>query len=486
MSSGPLYPELPEELRGFHPRRLFRLVGPGVIIASVTIGSGELVWASRSGAIFSYGMLWCFLYGGAFKAVQVYTASRHFTLTGEHPLQSWGRLPGPGMWFPLLVILPALGLMPIAFSAIPETLAGYIHRLVGMSPEGDGIGPWRWFEFWSNVWATLVLLVCLLLAVYSNYSVVERISLIVLGLLLLLVTLAVVIVGPDLAKVVSGLFVPRVGDYPEWFRQTADYSERFAQRSPWLEVSLYLTAVGGGAYDYIGYIGMSREKKWGLAGRPVATREQLEEVAADRGLVARARVWTRAPLVDAVSSFACVIVVTLLFAMLGAMVLYDQQAVPVENDLLGQQERFLVVLHPQLKWIYRGGVFLAFLGTLYGAFEVYRYTCGECLGVLAPGWAQRLTPSRLKLIVMAYCSLGGLTLTWLPEAVSGGIVGRLTLGSLVSGAATCGLWCFAMLWVDYTRLPKPLQMRWPLRALTALAGTAMTVLGAISIYKYFA
>ena len=29
-------------------------------------------------------MLWCFLLAGLFKTVQVYVASRHLTLTGEH------------------------------------------------------------------------------------------------------------------------------------------------------------------------------------------------------------------------------------------------------------------------------------------------------------------------------------------------------------------------------------------------------------------
>ena len=50
-------------------------VGPGVIIASVTIGSGEPVYASRSGAVFGYGLRWCFLYAGLFEALQVYTAA---------------------------------------------------------------------------------------------------------------------------------------------------------------------------------------------------------------------------------------------------------------------------------------------------------------------------------------------------------------------------------------------------------------------------
>jgi len=480
-----VFPELPVKMQGRGPGRLLRMMGPGLIIASVTIGSGELVIASRGGAMFSYAMLWCFFYGGLFKAIQVYTASRHFTLTGEHPLETWKQLPGPPMWFPLLVVLPAVALMPIAFSAIPETLAGYIHRLSGLPVSGDDVGPWKWFEFVSNGWATLVLVVCLLLAVMSNYNIVEKTSIGVLGVLVVLVLIAVVVLGPDLQAAFVGLLVPRVGDYPEWVRSTPELAARFSDRSPWLEVSLYLTAVGGGAYDYIGYIGMSREKGWGLAGRGAVSREELERATSDQEVLRTARAWSRVPLVDAAGSFACVILVTLLFAMLGAMVLHPQHAIPVDKELLIHQESFLTALHPQLKWVFRGGVFLAFIGTLYGAFEVYRHTCGEAGRVLAPRTTRRLSVGGLKALVIAYCTVGGVTLTWLPQAVAGNIIERLTLGSLVSGAATCGLWCFAMLWVDQVRMPRALRMSWRLKSVTAIAGLSMTALGATSIYKYF-
>ena len=108
----PLYPAPPETLECLRPGSVLRFLGPGIIIASVTIGSGELVWASRSGAIFGYGMLWCFLYAGVFKAIQVYTAARHITLTGEHPLVAWS-IPRWFPVFPLLIAVPAICIMPL-------------------------------------------------------------------------------------------------------------------------------------------------------------------------------------------------------------------------------------------------------------------------------------------------------------------------------------------------------------------------------------
>ena len=458
-----------------------------MIIASVTIGSGELVMASRSGAIFGYTLLWCFLYAGTFKAIQVYSAARHITLTGEHPLVTWTRLPGPPMWFPLVIVLPAVLLMPVAFSALPETLGGFLHRTLGLSVEGDNVGAWTRLEWWENVWATSVLALCTLLAIGSSYVLVERVSTVVLGCLVICVGASVVAYRPDLNELISGLFVPRTPTYPDWVLTTERYAAEFGARSPWLEVSVYLSAVGGGAYDYIGYIGMLREKRWGLAGGRSISKDELSVAVTGDDATAieecrRARIWSRAPLLDATLSFFFVILVTLLFAILGTLVLHSDQLIPGKDDLLTQQQRFL---HPHLGWLYRVAVLLAFLGTLYGAFTVYQHTFLESLSVIAPRWRARWSDKRWGRAIVLYCVLGGLTLVWLPKAIAGDIVGRITFGSLLSGATSCGLWCFAMLWTNRVRLPKELRMGWIGWLLVLAAGICMTLLGVQTIVAYF-
>jgi len=184
------------------------------------------------------------------------------------------------------------------------------------------------------------------------------------------------------------------------------------------------------------------------------------------------------------ASFSFVILVTLLFAVLATLLLNSARTVPANNDLLNTQETFLTGLHPELRWVYRIGVFLAFIGTLYGAFEVYRHTLIESAKAILP---QAVTPQQLSWLgrgVVAYCFVGGMTMIWLPERVAGTIIERMTFGSIVSGAGSCGLWCFAMLWADYTRLPAPLRMSKTMRELTAVAGLAMTTLGVIITIKY--
>ena len=476
-----LFPEPPAHLTSLSVRNAFTFVGPGLIIASVTIGSGELVWASRSGAVFGYQMLWCFLLAGVFKGIQVYVAARHLTLTGEHPMVSWKAIPGPPLWFPLLIALPTVLVMPIAFSSISEILGGYLRELTGLSMSDVSVGPFGGFEFWENFWGGIVLTICVVLAISSTLQTLERVSAIVLGLIVICAVVSVVACQPSVVDVLSGLLVPLVPDYQPWVE--TNYAETFSGRSPWLEVALYLSAVGGGTYDYVGYIGMIREKKWGRAGNAVVSRQQLELLDDDQ--VLRARVWTRVALIDTAISFTAVIFVTLLFAVLGALLLHTEHRIPDNSTLLTEQESFLTRLHPQLFWLYRGGVFLAFIGTLYGAFEIYRYTVVESARALVPNWTTDKHVPTWRRLTVAYCFGGGMVMVWLPKQIAGDVLSRMTFGAVIGGATLCGLWCFAMLWTDYVRLPTALRMNRLLWVTTMMAGIVMTGLGVQSLLVYF-
>ena len=87
--------------------------------------------------------------------------------------------------------------------------------------------------------------------------------------------------------------------------------------------------------------------------------------------------------------------------------------------------------------------------------------------------------------VVLYCFLGGMTMIWLPVGIAGNIIDRMTFGGIISGAASCGLWCFAMLWADHVRLPPALRMGRTIKLLTVIAGLAMTSLGVVITIEYF-
>src|SRR5437773_11914803 len=86
---------LPLALESRNPLAWLTIFGPGAVIASLTIGSGELTFSSRGGALFGYRLLWLFLLVLLLDCALVFVAARHVVLTGTDSFPRWVDLPGP-------------------------------------------------------------------------------------------------------------------------------------------------------------------------------------------------------------------------------------------------------------------------------------------------------------------------------------------------------------------------------------------------------
>lgn len=437
--------------------QLLRVFGPGAIIASVTVGTGETIFAPRAGAVFGYALLWVITAATLFKAVQVYTGARHLVLTGEHPMQAWARFPGPRAWVPVLIGFVAVVAFPLWIAALADAVSSLCLWITGV---GGGTS-------WGRpLWGTGVILVAMGLSLVQTYNVVERVSTIILFFKIILIIIAILVIRPDWAASLWNLIVPHVPAYEPWVGES--YPE-VARRPVWLEIAVLMGAVGGGVQDYVGYVGFLREKSWGAANSGVEGGPR--RLRLDREMIARGRRWLRAPLFDVAASFGSVLVITACFMMLGAAVLYPAQLVPTDADLYSKQSQFLGLVHPQLVTVYKAGIFFAIFGVIYAAFELYTRTAYEPLRAIWPGREWNL--KRLRLWVVLYSGLGGLLLLWTGFKT-------VTIASVISpfsGVLGCGLWCLAMIWVDRREMPPGYRMGTGLLLLTLIAGLVMTAIG---------
>jgi hypothetical protein len=105
--------------------------GPGAIVASLTIGTGELIFSSRGGAIFGYRTLFLFLVILLLKWSLVLAASRHIVLSGVHPYERMMDVPGPRGWLLLVLFLCAAVSVPIWISFHSGVLGNLISWLTG-------------------------------------------------------------------------------------------------------------------------------------------------------------------------------------------------------------------------------------------------------------------------------------------------------------------------------------------------------------------
>ena len=464
------FPPVPKELRSKNPFGYLKFYGPGAIIASVSIGGGETIFASRGGAIFGFGLIWCILLVTVLKAVQVYSSMRVITLTGRHPAHYWAQMKGPRAWFPILLGIVALIIMAATFSALPKALATLLMQLLGRGPDSMAYG------VNLNLISSGLLVVCGLGALRSTYRTLELAQTVIILLFLALIVASFLALRPDLWVLLKNAFIVTIPDYPDWVRESYP---AIVSRPNWVEVMTFVGLIGGNTSDYVAYLSFLRDKKWGMAGRLTAAEEEEGlAIANSQEERAKGRLWLRAPLTDMLLSFGLVGVLSVIFLVLGAMVLSPAHVVPHASELLSVQAKFLTELHPRLAPLYIVGIVTVFLGTIYGTFELQTRALFEC-GRVSSERLKRQSIRNVRRFVIIYGTLSGLLLIWTgwdPVAI-------VTPGVLVSIFAS-GLWCFAMLWVDRRFLPKHFQMPAALAGAVFAAGIVLIGFGLRSTYDY--
>jgi Mn2+/Fe2+ NRAMP family transporter len=471
------YPELPAELKNHIGWRVLTFFGAGAIVASTTIGAGETLFASRGGAIFGYSLLWVLAAGALMKGIQVYTAARHITLTGEHPMTHWRLFPGPRNWVPIVFAVLSLASFPFWHAGLPLALGTMLNWMFGASGSREEL------LLYARLWGTANVVVIVTLIWLQSYGTIERTQTIIVGVLMASVFAAVLAVQPSLSGLLSG-FIPVIPTtYEPWVREAYP---SIASRPPWVEIITYIGAVGGGTYDYIGYIGCYREKAWGALGVKrdryqlgVQNRPEILPIDLDEENLRRGRRWLIPAKVDTGIGFLCVTVFTCCFLILGAVILHPQRLIPEGQNLLNHQAAFLTRMHPALLYVYQAGIFFAFWGTIYGAYELYIRTAFESLGPISRRIREIPFP-RFRVYVMLYSAISGVTLMWLfddPVAI-------VTPAALFGGVFACGIWCFFMIWADRSFLPRPLRMGRVLLALTLFSGGFLTFVGIRAIWDY--
>jgi Mn2+/Fe2+ NRAMP family transporter len=483
-------PQLPNSFTSW-----VRVFGPGAIIASLTIGTGELIFSTRGGALFGYHVLFVFAVILLLKWGLVLATSRHMILTGVHPYERMIDLPGPRGWLPIALVLMAVVCMPIWISFHSGVLGNLTSWITGTSDVLHG--------GMDYVWGASILLATLLLSATGGYKVLENVQMAVVFALVICAIATLVLYKPDWLELLSGL-LPAKLDYPDWLPQK--YPE-ISRHSVWVETTRYVGVIGGAGFDYLAYTSWLREKSWGVLPQR-ATPEQLAEIAADSNH--EVRKWINAPLIDSAISFGLVVAFSAVFVVSGAMFLGPEHVVPDEDSMLNLQARFVTRIQPLLLPLYVLGAFLTMIGTLYGTIEIACIIPNEIFRSFIADWSEERS-KRLRRAVLGWCAPVALAiLAWLfvrqaspvefpEEAVigmravvsdaEGGnaepsrlqkprlLLAILTPVNLFTGVLSCGLVCLLVIWMDRRWLPPGLQPPKWLVGLNLISAPAFLGLG---------
>lgn len=475
------YPEPPAELQpgSRNWRRLLLYFGPGAIVASMTLGSGETLFAPRGGAIFGLSILWALVWAGLVKGVMAYSGVRYRTLTSENIMSRWAKLPGPRGWFTLFMGLLALVAFPSWVGGLSLMLGQITAWIIGIPITNTS----------AAALGTLLVFVTFGLDYIGGYETVEKVQIAIVAFLSAAIAVLAIASQPPLGGIAAGL-VPNIPSNYAPFVQ--EQYPTIASRSVWVEVVTYMGGVGGGIYDYIGYTGYMKERQWGLFNRSdsFAVENLMREIAPGEEVpidtssdnVRRGYSWLKAPQIDVTLSFAAITFFTALAMILGAQSLNEAQLVPSGLDLFRFQAQWFTDITPGLDILWKIGVFFAIFGTMYATWEGYTWTW---LMSFRPFSARvrRIEEESLglaRILTFVYCGGLGIMLMWTDLSA----VAIVTPAAILGGVFGCGLWCFAMIWADKTALPEELQGGWLYYGGLVVSGLFLTFAGTISIVEY--
>jgi len=174
--------------------RWLMVIGPGLAVAATGVGAGDLLAAMLAGAEFRETLLWVIIIGAALKLALNEGVARWQLATGSTLIEGWGSHIGMVFQIGFLIYL-------VVWSFI---VAGGLMSACGVAAHalfpGVGIG----------VWGAVHSIAALVLVWFGRYDRFETTMKGLIALMVLTLLASVVLVGPDLARVLRGLLVPRL------------------------------------------------------------------------------------------------------------------------------------------------------------------------------------------------------------------------------------------------------------------------------------
>jgi len=328
-----------------------KFLGPGFILSASVVGSGELIATTTLGAKAGFVTLWVILVSCLVKVVLQLEFGRQSITTGRSAMNLMNELPGPrfgkhkvswAAWSWLVLWL----FKPLQLGGIIGGVAIILNIAIpALSIPG-----------WTLMTAGVVIGVML----FGFYNVVEKISLVFMGLFTLFTLTAL-------------FMVQKTGFAVSW----DDISEGLSFKLPRATVGFALAAfglTGVGGDEILSYNYWCIEKGYARFTGPDDQSQSW---------IKRAKGWIRVMYMDVFLSMIVYTVVTAAFFLLGASILYQRGELPEGYGMIETISRIYTdSVGPTAKNIFLMGSFVVLFSTLFAALAIRTRVFSDLFGVL--------------------------------------------------------------------------------------------------------
>jgi len=342
--------------------------GPGAIVASVTIGQGQLILGPQIGAWAGYKLLWLITLSVA-SYIIAYVGCRFMLLSGINMTDLFAIKTKKGFlnWIFILIIFI---FVPLFAAAIVTTLGQSLQWIAGKGH----------YLFWGISFCLLAAI----LAVAGKYKLVEYTQAFFVAVLGIGAVIAVIIIKPDILEMLPNFFfIGNVPEYPPWVHEQFP---SVAQKPAPLIMLGYVGTLTFTLITLVGYSGWAKVKRWGIFKdkedadefsqnlfNKFKEKEKITYLPNDSQEIKKSHILLKPMLIDIAIAFIIVAIVSSAYMIAGEHYLGPQEdgtyKLPTDINLLKEQAVIFSNIAPWLKPLYQISVFFALFGTVYAGFE---------------------------------------------------------------------------------------------------------------------
>lgn len=406
------YPEPPRTWKG-----IFLAVGPGAVLAASAVGGGELVMDPRAGALYGFALTWLIILGLIAKYFVGREMGKQPIVTGGTALDAWAR------------IHPAL---PITFDSL-----ALVARGVSIAGNGLTLGTLIYWAFPNTIsypaWAVVMTIVSAIILYVGMYGILEKISLVMAGILFISVTVCAIAVmtGQTWAEFFTGL--TNIGRIP---------SGSLKEALPLLGWS------GCGAIEATFYSAWMKEK-----GHGIKLGNVTKDTAISDQVISDGKAWLKVLNVDLGVSYIIQTICCIAFMICGAVILHPLGIVPSGAAIATEQARlFTTVLGEWARWLFLIGAVSAMFTTLLCCIDAEARLGQDLVKRLKPDMDNEKGHARLYRIFVFL----GTVITVFFSVVSAPLT-LLKFGSVFDGVVLLPIAGFLTYQANKKFIPEPLQ-----------------------------
>ena len=392
--------------------RYLRYFGPGAILASMTIGAGNIVLAPRVGAwaIPAYSALWIVTFALITKGLTAYLATRYSLLSGEHIMSLFARV-RPHGWINIVSLI-------IGFALLPFMIATFLTILGNVLTLFTNIG-----AYW--MWGVGIGLAIAAFGFIGTFRVLELVQLVFATFLAIGAVIAISVVQPEWFAVLQGMFSVQIPRIASWVT---------AEDVITVPVLLQMAAVYGtmnGAYaDFTAYISWWRQK---TGEKKIALHSEVLS-----GLK-----------MDLLLSLLIVAVFTVAFMTAGTIILGQEQILPNGVDLISAQQSIYSTINAFVgDIVYPVAILIVIGGTIYAGMDAVPRMIKAWLDPLSER-VKKIRFKRFQGFIVVYLFITSVPLIFIERPII-----LMTLYLLVTGVFGMWLLGWGALWANQRHLPK--------------------------------